>query len=289
MQVVILSRNSQLYSTRRLSEVLHERGHDLRIIDPYQCTVSLQPDGPQILFEGSSVTGVEVVIPRIGSHADAAHAFSVLRQFEAAGARTFNNADAMARADDKLNSLESFAVAGLAMPRTTFCWSWFDHAALIDLVGGAPVVIKMVKGTQGQGVMLAKDFPAADALIGSFQQLSVPFLVQEFIAESSGTDIRAIVIDDQVQAAMERTAPQGEFRSNIHRGGSARCVELSDAEETLVTKAARAIGLGVAGVDFVRSNRGPLLLEVNASPGLEGIENATSAKLAEKIVDLIEK
>lgn len=289
MQVVILSRNPELYSTKRLSEVLYSRNHDVRVVDPYQCTISLQNDGPQVMLDGNLITDIDAVIPRIGSHADAAHAISVLRQFEAIGACTFNSADNMAFADDKLISLEKFAADGLAMPRTAFCWSWFDHTALVELAGGPPVVIKMVKGTQGQGVMLAKDMQSADALIGSFQQLNVPFLVQEFIAESSGRDIRVLVIDGQIEAAMERIAPIGEFRSNIHRGGRAVVAKLTEDEEYLAVEAARVAGLGVVGVDFVRSKRGPLLLEVNASPGLEGIEKTTGIKLAEKVVVLIEK
>ncbi|MHC4840143.1 MAG: RimK family alpha-L-glutamate ligase [Planctomycetota bacterium] len=289
MQVVILSRNPQLYSTRRLTEVLESRGHRARVIDPYLCTVSLQKDGPHVLFEGDKISDVDAVVPRIGSHADAAHAFSILRQFQAIGASSFNSADAMSRADDKLISLEGLAAAGLPMPRTTFCWSWFDHTALIKLVGGPPVVIKMVKGTQGQGVLLANDMQSADAIIGSFQQLNAPFLVQEFIEESAGRDVRVLVIDGKIEAAMERIAPIGEFRSNIHRGGRAVDTKLSDDEQAIALKTAEIADLGVVGVDLIRSDRGPLVLEVNASPGLEGIEKTTHTKLAEKIVDLIEK
>lgn len=288
MKIGILSRRASLYSTRRLSEAAKERGHDAQVINYLRCYMDITSHKPQVLFRGEPVTGFDAVIPRIG----ASHAFygaSVVRQFEMAGTFSSNESQAINRAHDKLRQLQLLSRAGIGLPVSGFANDVQDIDGILDLVGGAPVVVKLLEGTQGKGVVLAETRKAAESVIGAFRELDADILVQEFIKESKGTDIRALVVGKRVVAAMERRAAAGEFRSNIHRGGTATKVKLTPEERSTAVRAAKTIGLAVAGVDMMRSNHGPVVLEVNSSPGLEGIEESTNVDVAGKIIEYLEK
>lgn len=286
MKLGILSRSGELYSTSRLVEVAKERGHEVRVIDYLRCYLRIGKGLGDILY-GSESLNLDAVMPRIG----ATYTFygaAVLRQFEMRGVFASNTSDAIVRARDKLRSHQILASAGVGMPVTGFAHSIRDVDGLIDTVGGAPMVLKLLEGTQGIGVVLAETREAAESVLSAFKQLDANMLAQEFIAEARGSDVRAFVVDGKVVAAMSRQAKPGEFRSNIHRGGTATAVELTPDEEDTALRSAAALGLHVAGVDLVRSARGPLVLEVNASPGLEGIESATGVDVAGNIVEFIE-
>ncbi len=288
MQVAILSRNPRLYSTRRLREAAEEAGHDVRIVDYLRCVMDITSKRPAILYGDAPLTGVDAVIPRIG----ASHTFygtAVVRQFETMGVYTANESQSISRSRDKLRALQLLAAEGVDLPVTSFAHSTKDAEGTIELVGGAPLVVKLLEGTQGMGVVLAETRKAAESVIGAFRQLDANILVQEFIEEAGGTDIRAFVIGNRVVAAMERRAAPGEFRSNVHRGGSAERVKLTPDERATAKRAARILGLSVAGVDLMRSADGPVVLEVNSSPGLEGIEGATGVDVAGAIIDFVEK
>ncbi len=287
MRIGILSLRRTLYSTRRLREAALARGHEARVIDYLRCTMHVSPKESAVIYRGEPLV-LDAVIPRIG----ATHTFygsAIVRQFEMLGVPTANHAGSIVLGRDKLRSLQVLAREGVDLPVTGFAHSVKDTRGLIARVGGAPLVIKLVEGTQGVGVVLASSHSAAESVISAFRQLEADILVQEFVAEAEGSDTRAFVVDDRVVAAMKRRAPAGEFRSNLHRGGSAERVELSSEEEALARLAARTIGLGVAGVDMIRSSRGPLILEVNASPGLEGIEGSTGVDVAGAIVEYVER
>lgn len=285
----ILSRNPAHYSTRRIVETAEKRGHSVLVIDYLRCVLELSRGGPAVFYAGSALPAFDAVLPRVASGSDAAYGIAVTRQFEAAGARCVNTGLSIHHACDKLRTLQAVAEAGLAIPRTGYAHAGADKDLLIEQVGGPPVILKLMQGTHGAGVLLAPTRKAAESQIAAFQQVGSNFLVQEFIAEALGRDLRALVVGGKVVAAMQRSAPDGDFRSNLHRGGTAQAAKLSATERRMAQRAARALGLNVAGVDLIRSKRGPLVLEVNASPGLEGIEGATKVDVAGSIVTLMEK
>ncbi len=284
MNLAILSRNAQLYSTRRLRAAAEERGHDVRIVDYLRCVIDITSHRPAIVYGGAKLEGLDAVVPRIG----ATHTFygtAVVRQFEMMGVYPAVESQAISRSRDKLRSLQLLAAEGVGLPVTSFAHSTKDLDGLISLVGGAPLVVKLLEGTQGMGVVLAETKKAAESVIGAFRQLDANILVQEFIREAGGSDIRAFVVGNRVVAAMERTAAPGDFRSNVHRGGSARRIRLTPEERATAKRAAKILGLTIAGVDLMRSNHGPVVLEVNSSPGLEGIEEATGVDVAGHVID----
>ncbi|MEO8669982.1 MAG: 30S ribosomal protein S6--L-glutamate ligase [Tahibacter sp.] len=286
MKLAILSRNTKLYSTRRLVEAARARGHRVRVLDPLRCYMRIAPGQFDIHYKGKPLANYDAVIPRIGASITF-YGTAVLRQFEMMGVYTPNRSDAILRARDKLRCLQLLAREGIGMPDTVFGDNPDDTSDLLQLLGDPPHVIKLNEGTQGQGVLLAEKTSASQGVIEAFRGLYANFLVQEFIREAKGADIRCFVIGGKVVAAMRRQARDGEFRSNLHRGGSATAVQLSAAEQEIAVMAARHMGLNIAGVDLLRSRRGPLLLEVNSSPGLEGIEAASSIDVASAIVDYI--
>ncbi len=284
MKLAILSRNATLYSTRRLVEAARERGHSVRVLDPLRCYLRIAPDGFQMHYKGRALAGYDAVIPRIGASVTF-YGTAVLRQFEMMGSYTPNPSDAILRARDKLRAHQLLAKAGIGLPTTVFGDNPDDTADLLRMLGPPPHVIKLNEGTQGNGVILAERLSASRSVIEAFSGLYANFLVQEFIGEAKGADLRCFVVGGKVVAAMRRKAKKGEFRSNLHRGGSASVVSLSADETETAVRAAKAMGLNVAGVDLIRSNRGPLVLEVNSSPGLEGIEGVTGLDVAGAIVD----
>ncbi|NHA14986.1 30S ribosomal protein S6--L-glutamate ligase [Thioalkalivibrio sp. XN279] len=288
MHIAILSRNRHLYSTRRLIEAARERGHEVSVIDPLKCVMDVTSRRPSVYYRGETLPRYDAVIPRIGASVTF-YALAVLRQFEVMGVYPANESVAIGRSRDKLRSLQLLARAGVGMPVTAFAHSPDDTQTLVRLVGGAPLVLKLLQGTQGRGVVLAETQQAAESVIDAFRELDANFLVQQFIHEAGGADIRAFVIGDRVVAAMLRQAKEGEFRSNLHRGGSASVVKLSPQERATAVRAAKTVGLNVAGVDIVRGHDGPLVLEVNSSPGLEGIEAATGKDVAGMVIGFLEK
>ncbi len=288
MKIGILSRNSKLYSTRRLVEAGRELGHEVQVVNPLKCYMDITSMRPAIYYRGQSLEGFDAVIPRIGASITF-YGTAVLRQLEMMGVFPLNESVAIGRSRDKLRSLQLLARKGIGLPVTGFAHDIENTEDLIRLVGGAPLVVKLLEGTQGKGVVLAETYKAAESVIDAFRELHANFLVQEFIKEAGGSDIRAFVIGDKVVAAMMRKAREGEFRSNLHRGGTASIVKLTPEERSTATRAAKTMGLNVAGVDILRSNHGPVVMEVNSSPGLEGIETATSKDVARMIVSFIEK
>ncbi|HLF12330.1 MAG TPA: 30S ribosomal protein S6--L-glutamate ligase [Gammaproteobacteria bacterium] len=288
MKIAILSRGKSLYSTRRLREAGKARGHRTLVIDPLRCYMNIATLKPAVHFNGKTLEGVDAVIPRIGASITF-YGTAVVRQFEMMGVFSLNESVAISRSRDKLRSLQLLARRGIGLPVTGFASSPDDTDDLLSLVGGAPVVVKLLEGTQGKGVVLAETRAAADSVIDAFRGLAADFLVQRFIKEASGSDVRCFVIGGKVVAAMQRQAPEGEFRSNLHRGGSAHVVKITSQERAVAIRAARIIGLNVAGVDILRSERGPLVIEVNSSPGLEGIEETTGIDIASLIIEYIEK
>ncbi len=287
MKIAILSRNASLYSTSRLVEAARARGHQARVLDPLRCYLRIAPGAFEMHYKGRVLGGFDAVIPRIGASI-AFYGTAVVRQFEMMGVRAVNGSDAILRARDKLRSLQLLARERIGLPTTVFGDNPDDTADLLAMLGSPPHVIKLNEGAQGQGVLLAEKRSAAQGVIEAFRGLYANFLVQEFIAEAGGADLRCFVVGGKIVAAMRRQAPEGEFRANLHRGGSATAVTLSSEEKRTALKAARAIGLDVAGVDLLRSQRGPLVLEVNASPGLEGIEAATGIDVAASVIRHIE-
>ena len=286
MKLAILSRNSKLYSTRRLVEAARQRGHTVRVLDPLRCYMRITSDGFAMRYKGQALSGYAAVIPRIGASITR-YGCAVLHQFELMGSFTPNPSDAVARARDKLRCHQLLAARGIGLPSTVFGDNPDDTADLLAMLGPPPHVIKLNEGTQGAGVMLTEKPSASRSVIEALRGLYATFLVQEFVAEAKGADLRCFVVGDQVVASMRRQAPPGEFRSNLHRGGTAKAVQATRAEREMAVRAASALGLQVAGVDLIRSQRGPLVLEVNASPGLEGIEEATGVDIAGGIIDLV--
>jgi ribosomal protein S6--L-glutamate ligase len=288
MKIALLTRNPKLYSHRRLIEAAAARGHDMVPIDYLKCYMNITSKKPELRYMGEKLTGFDAVIPRIA----ASHTFyglAVLRQFEMMGVYPLNESVAIGRSRDKLRSLQILARDGVGMPVTAFANDTSRTNDVLEIVGGAPVVIKLLEGTQGIGVVLAETPKSARSVIDAFHGADIAILAQEFIKEADGRDIRAFVVGRRVVATMERRGPEGDFRSNLHRGGTAMAVTLSTAERATALKAANAMGLNVAGVDMIRSSRGPLVLEVNSSPGLEGIETTTKTDIAKDIIAFIEK
>ncbi len=290
MKIAILSRNPRLYSTNRLVEAAKERGHEVQVVDHIRCFMDISADQPSVHYKDREFTrdDFQAVIPRIGASVTF-YGTAVVRQFEMMGVYCVNESVAITRARDKLRSMQLLSRKGVGIPVTAFANSPDDIGGLIREVGGAPLVIKLLEGTQGIGVVLAETRKAAESVIQAFMGVKSNILIQEFIKEAGGSDIRCFVVGDKVIAAMQRTAPAGEFRSNLHRGGSAKLVKLTPAERTTAVKAAKAMGLNICGVDMLRSERGPLVMEVNSSPGLEGIERATKKDIAGMIIEFIEK
>ncbi|PAV27231.1 SSU ribosomal protein S6P modification protein [Tamilnaduibacter salinus] len=288
MKIAVLSRNKSLYSTRRLVEECLNRGHEARVIDCLHCYMNITSAKPEIHYREEVLDGYDVVIPRIGASVTF-YGSAVLRQFEMMGVFPVNESVAISRSRDKLRSLQLLARKGVGMPVTGFANKPDDVPELIKMVGGSPVVIKLLQGTQGIGVVLAETRKAAESVIEAFMGLKADILVQEYVKEAGGADIRCFVIGDKVIAAMKRQAVEGEFRSNLHRGGSASLVRITPEERRTAVQAAKAMGLNIAGVDLLRSGRGPLVMEVNSSPGLQGIETATGKNVAGMIINWTEK
>ncbi len=288
MKIAILSRNARLYSTRRLVEAAEQRGHEVIVLDHLKCVLVIEKNHPHIFYEGEKVVGVDAIIPRIGTSVTFFGA-AVVRQFEQMKVFSSVESQALVRSRDKLRSLQLLAKAGIGMPKTAFASNTKNIENVLEQVGGAPVVIKLLEGTQGIGVILAETHKSAKSVIESFLALKADILVQEFIKEAGGADIRALVVDGKIVGAMKRQGLPGEFRSNLHRGGSAQVLELSKEEKETAIKSAKKLGLAIAGVDMLQSSRGPLVMEVNSSPGLEGIEGATGVDIAAKIIEYIER
>ncbi|GAA3526315.1 30S ribosomal protein S6--L-glutamate ligase [Zobellella aerophila] len=287
MKIAILSRNASLYSTRRLQEAAERRGHEVRILDVLKCYMNINASRPSIHYQGEELEQFDAIIPRIGASVTF-YGCSVLRQLEMMDCYTLNRSAAISRARDKLRSLQLLSGKGVGMPITGFACKPGDVPDLINMVGGAPLVIKLLEGTQGIGVVLAETRKAAESVLEAFMGLKANIMVQEFIDEAKGADIRCFVLGDKVIAAMKRQAKEGEFRSNLHRGGKAQLIRISPEERKTAIASAKAMGLSVAGVDMLRSKRGPLVMEVNSSPGLEGIEVATGKDVADLLIQHIE-
>ncbi|MCR9125532.1 MAG: 30S ribosomal protein S6--L-glutamate ligase [Rhodobacteraceae bacterium] len=288
MKIAMLARNPNLYSHKRLKEAAEARGHELDIINTLRCYMNIASRRPEIYYNGEKLTGYDAVIPRIGASVTY-YGLAVLRQFEMMGVYPLNESVAIGRSRDKLRSMQLLARDGIGLPVTTFAHDPKQTDEVIKLAGGAPLVIKLLEGTQGIGVVLADTDRSATSVVEAFRGAGVNILVQEFIKEAGGTDIRAIVVGGKVIAAMKRTGAEGEFRSNLHRGGSAQLIRISPEERSTAIRAAKAMGLAVCGVDMLRSNHGPVVMEVNSSPGLEGVEKATGLDIAGKIIEHIER
>lgn len=288
MNIIILSRNPHLYSTRRLVEAAKQRKHTCEVLDPLKCDIIIEKKNPAILYKGRILENIDAIIPRIGASVTF-YGTAVVRQFEMMKVFSVVESQALVRSRDKLRSLQVLSRAGLGMPKTVFSNYTKDASEVIASVGGAPLVIKLLEGTQGLGVVLAETKNAAESVIEAFHGLQARVIIQEFIKEAKGADIRAFIVDGNIVGAMKRQGKEGEFRSNLHRGGSADIIQLTDEEENAALKAAKALGLGVCGVDMLQSARGPLILEVNSSPGLEGIEAATKKDIAKSIIRYIER
>lgn len=288
MKIAVLSTEPNLYSTRRLVEVGKERGHDIQVIDYLRCYMNIATDNPQIIYKGNPLEGFDAIIPRIGA-SKTFYGTAVVRQFEIMEVFTANPSQAISRSRDKLRSMQILAKEGIGLPVTGFAHSTKDIEGLINIVGGAPLVIKLLEGTQGIGVVLAETYQAAKSVIEAFRGLDANILVQQFIKEAKGADIRCFVVGDKVVASMKRQGAEGEFRSNLHRGGSAEKIKLTREERSTATRSAKAMGLRVAGVDMLRSDNGPVVMEINSSPGLEGIEKYTEVNVSAKIIEFLEK
>ncbi|AZQ60903.1 30S ribosomal protein S6--L-glutamate ligase [Flammeovirga pectinis] len=288
MKIAILSRNSSLYSTQRLVEAAEKLGHKAIIVDHLKCTIELEKKSPRIFYQGEYLDDIDAVIPRIGATVTF-YGTAVVRQFEMMNIFSAVASQALINSRDKLRSLQILAASGVGLPKTVFTNYTKDIDHVIESVGGAPLILKLLEGTQGLGVVLAETKNAANSVIEAFNGLKARVIAQQFIKESGGADIRAFVVDGRVVGAMKRQGKEGEFRSNLHRGGSAELIELSNEEELTALKATKAMGLGVAGVDMLQSNNGPLVLEVNSSPGLEGIESATNIDIAKEIIKYLER
>jgi len=288
MNIKILSTNANLYSTKRLVEAAKKRKHNAEVINHVKCDIVIEKKKPMIYYNGRQIEDADAIIPRIGASVTF-YGTAVVRQFEMMRVFTTTESQALVRSRDKLRSLQVLARAGLGLPKTVFTNYSKNVKEIITQAGGAPVIIKLLEGTQGIGVILAETWKAAESVIEAFNNLQARVIVQEYIKEAKGADIRAFVVDGRVVGAMKRQAKEGEFRSNLHRGGTATVINLTDEEETAALKAAKAMSLDIAGVDLLQSARGPLILEVNSSPGLEGIERATGKDIANEIIKYIER
>lgn len=287
MRIGILSRGPKLYSTMRLVEAAKESGHEVRVVDPLRCFMNITSNRPKVHYQDETLD-FDAIIPRIGASVTF-YGTAVVRQFEMTGTYSINESVAITRSRDKLRSLQLLSKKGIGLPVTAYGHSTRYTADLVKLVGGAPLIVKLLEGTQGKGVVLAPTNSAAESVIDAFREMNAHFLVQEFIKEAGGSDLRCLVVGDKVVAAMQRTGKEGEFRSNLHRGGSAKIVKITPEERSTAVRSANIMGLNVCGVDILRSNHGPVVMEVNSSPGLEGIENATKKDVAGMIIQFIEK
>ncbi|WP_341367592.1 30S ribosomal protein S6--L-glutamate ligase [Yoonia sp. BS5-3] len=288
MKIGMLARNPELYSHKRLVEAAEARGHQLDIINTLRCYMNIASRRPEIYYNGDKLEGYDAIIPRIGASITF-YGMAVLRQFEMMGVYPVNESVAIGRSRDKLRSMQLLARDGIGLPVTTFAHDPKQTEEVLQLAGGAPLVIKLLEGTQGLGVVLADTDRSAKSVIEAFRATKTNILVQEFIKEAGGTDIRALVVGGKVVAAMQRTGAEGEFRSNLHRGGSAKIIKLSPEERSTAVRAAKSMGLNVCGVDMLRANHGAVVMEVNSSPGLEGVEKASGIDIAGKIIEFIEK
>ncbi len=288
MKIALMTRNANLYSHRRLIEAAEERGHEITPVDYLKCYMNITSHRPELRVQGEKLTGFDAVIPRIAA-SRTYYGLAVLRQFEMMGVWPANESVAIGRSRDKLRSMQLLARDGIGLPVTAFAHDSKQTDDVINIAGGAPVVIKLLEGTQGIGVVLGETHNSARSVIEAFRGANINILVQEFIKEASSTDIRAFVIGGKVIAAMERRGAEGDFRSNLHRGGSARAIRITPEERSTALRAAKSMGLNVAGVDMLRSNHGAVVMEVNSSPGIEGIENATGIDVAGKIIEFMEK
>ncbi len=286
MKIAILSRKATLYSTRRLVEACQQRATEVQVLDPLQCVVKLSKKRPEVFHDNERVTGLDGVVPRIGASVTF-YGLAVLRQFEMMGVFPANESQAISRSRDKLRSLQLLSRHDIGIPPTAFAWRREDVRSAIRRVGGAPVILKLLEGTQGKGVILAESVKSAESVLDAMSSLRQNILIQAFVEEAQGTDYRAIVVGGRVVAAMSRRAGEGEFRSNLHRGGSAQGVELPDDYVSTALHAAEVLGLNIAGVDLIPSKDGPMVLEVNSSPGLEGIEKATGVDVAGLMIDFV--
>ena len=287
LHIVVLSRNRSLYSTRRLIESIENRGHQASVLDHLKCDIVIEQDNPSIYYKGELIEGVDAVIPRIGASVTF-YGASVVRQFEMMGIQTAVESQSLVRSRDKLRSLQVLARSDVGMPKTVFTNYSKEVKKIINSVGGAPLIVKLLEGTQGYGVVLAPTRKAAESIIEAFHSMKARVIVQEFIQEAKGADIRAFVINNKVVGAMKRQGKEGEFRSNLHQGGSSQLIKLSKRERQVALTAAKVMGLSIAGVDLLQSERGPLVLEVNSSPGLEGIEKTTNKDIASEIITYVE-
>ncbi|ODR93653.1 ribosomal protein S6 modification protein [Methyloceanibacter stevinii] len=288
MKIAMLARNAELYSHRRLKEAAEQRGHELDIINTLRCYMNIASRRPEIYYNGEKLPHYDAVIPRIGASVTF-YGLAVLRQFEMMGVYPLNESVAIGRSRDKLRSMQILARDGIGLPVTTFAHDPKQTEEVVRLAGGAPLVVKLLEGTQGIGVVLADTDRSAKSVIEAFRGANVNILVQEFIKEAGGSDIRVLVIGGKVVAAMKRTGAEGEFRSNLHRGGSAQTVKISPEERSTAVRAAKALGLNVCGVDMLRANHGAVIMEVNSSPGLEGVEKATGIDIAGRMIEFLEK
>mgnify|MGYP001352443749 FL=1 len=288
MIIYILSRNKNLYSTSRILEAGIERGHSMRVIDYMRCYMNITSQNPTVYYGGESLGNVDALVPRIGA-SNTFYGTAVVRQFETMKSYVVNSSVSIANSRDKLRSSQILAEAGINMPITGFASHTKDIEGVIESVGSTPLIMKLLQGTQGQGIVLAETRKAAESVMSAFRQLDADIMVQEYIKESAGTDIRAFVVGDKVVASMKRNAPEGEFRSNVHRGSTVQNITLTNEETMIAVNAAKTLGLAIAGVDLMRSNRGPLILEVNSSPGLQGIETCSKIDVAKAIILFIEK
>ena len=288
MKLAILSANKNLYSTKRIIEAGEKKGHEMIVIDHTKCDLVIEKKRPSVIYKGEEMSDIDGVIPRIGASVTF-FGTAVVRQFEMMKIFTSTESQALVRSRDKLRSLQILSRAGLDLPKTVFSNYSKDVSSVVDKAGGAPLVIKLLEGTQGLGVVLADNRNTAESMLEAFNGLKARVIVQEFIKEARGADVRAFIVDGVVVGAMKRQGKEGEFRSNLHRGGSASIIKLTDQEENAALKAAKVLGLGIAGVDMLQSARGPLILEVNSSPGLEGIERATGRDIATDIIKYMER
>ncbi|MEM1239769.1 MAG: 30S ribosomal protein S6--L-glutamate ligase [Cyanobacteria bacterium P01_H01_bin.26] len=287
MKIAVLSRDASLYSTRRLIEAGEKREHRMVTIDHMRCYMDITAYAPKVIYQGKPLADIDAIIPRIGA-TKTFYGTAVVRQFQMMGVFTANGADAISRSRDKLRCLQLLSKEGVGLPVTGFAHSTKDIEGVIELVGGAPLVIKLLEGTQGIGVVLAETYQAAKSVIEAFRGLDANILVQEFIKEAKGADLRCFILGNRVVAAMKRQGAPGEFRSNVHRGGAVSKIKLTPEERSTAIRAAKAMGLKIAGVDLLRSHHGPVVMEVNSSPGLEGIERATEIDIANKIIEYLE-
>lgn len=287
MHIGILSRKEKLYSTRRLKEAAEKRGHTVSVVDYLRCYMNITAHRPHVIFAGEKLH-FDAIIPRIGA-SNTFYGTAIVRQFEMMNVYTVNSSQAIARSRDKLRALQLLAKRGIGLPVTGFAHSTKDIEGLIKIAGGAPLIVKLLEGTQGIGVVLAETQKAAESVIAAFRGLDANILVQEYVKESAGTDIRCFIVGDRIVAAMERRSTSGDFRSNLHRGGKAHKVKLTPEERSIAVRAVKTMGLKMAGIDILRSNHGPVVMEVNSSPGLKGIEETTRINVADKIIAFIEK